>query len=184
MSGAVNLDADEQLAVEFALGILDSSERESVHLRLTNDRKFAKKVSTWEVALAPMAESLPPTAPPPGILDGVLKTIHEKGYSIPGTMTVRSRDGNWREVARGVEVRILWRNLRLNRQSLLLRMAPGAVYEQHHHWGAEECLVLEGDVSFNDFTLEKGDFHLASAGAEHPAATSRGGCLLYLNTNL
>jgi anti-sigma factor ChrR (cupin superfamily) len=62
-----------------------------------------------------------------------------------------------------------------------MRVTPGAVYPAHAHDGDEECLVLEGEVSFGELTLRAGDFHLARKGHRHPQASSPQGCVLYIS---
>ena len=46
----------------------------------------------------------------------------------------------------------------------------------------EYCIVLEGDVSFDDLDLSAGDFHFARQGSSHSIARSRGGALVYLES--
>ncbi len=85
-------------------------------------------------------------------------------------------------MAAGVETKVLWQNAALGRQSVLVRIAPGATYESHHHREDEECMVLAGDLSFGDHLLNAGDYHLARKGGTHPPASSKAGCLLFINT--
>jgi len=79
---------------------------------------------------------------------------------------------------------LLWENRVLRRQSLLVRVAPGAVYESHDHPDDEECYVVEGDLAFGDLQLTAGDYHLAHKGGRHPPARSRAGCLLFITNAL
>jgi anti-sigma factor ChrR (cupin superfamily) len=175
------MDDSERLAMEFALGLLDAEERAAVLSRRATDRHFRQLVAKWQVALAPIATDLPPTQPPAGLFDDILKSIQHSEKSLPGTITVRDFEGAWTEISKGIEVKVLWTNLKLQRQSILVRMAPGAIYEPHDHPGEEECLVLEGDLSFNGLHLTKGDYHLANPDTRHPTASTRTGCLLYVN---
>ena len=65
-------------------------------------------------------------------------------------------------------------------ESYVLRMEAGGSLPSHDHSNLEECLVLEGDVSFGDFALEAGDYHLAAPSFRHEVVTTRGGALMYI----
>jgi anti-sigma factor ChrR (cupin superfamily) len=184
------VDDSERLAMEFVLGLLEGEVRASAISRRATDRQFRQRVAVWQSALAPLAESLPASEPPPGLFGDILDRIHateaQPGKALPrktlpGTITVRALEGGWTEISKGIEVKVLSSNIKLQRQSVLVRMAPGSVYDSHDHPGEEECLVLDGDLSFNGFHLTKGDYHLANSDTIHPPASTRGGCLLYVS---
>ena len=82
----------------------------------------------------------------------------------------------------GVEVRVLFVDRQRQQSTLLVRMAPGAVYPAHAHEGTEECLVLEGDLRFGDHVLLRGDFLRTGPGYQQTTQTTQQGCLLYLTT--
>jgi hypothetical protein len=59
----------------------------------------------------------------------------------------RSDEGAWEQLpVEGVSVRMLYVDRQRRQFTALVRMAPGTVYPEHSHQGAEECLVLEGDL--------------------------------------
>ena len=66
------------------------------------------------------------------------------------------------------------------RVTMLLRLEAGYSYPAHVHRGLEEVYVLEGDLQGPDFSLEKGDYHLAPAGTRHGMQHTINGCLLLL----
>ena len=61
------LEGDDLLAAEYALGVLDGDVRAAVQARLVQDVVFAARVDAWNDKLAPLAESLEPTAPPASV---------------------------------------------------------------------------------------------------------------------
>lgn len=56
--------ADDVLAGEYALGVLDAESRVQAEARIAHDREFAHAVAQWSRRLAPMAEKIAPVAPP------------------------------------------------------------------------------------------------------------------------
>jgi anti-sigma-K factor RskA len=54
----------ERLAAEFALGTLRGRARERMRRWLREDPELAREVERWEARFAPLAEALPPVAPP------------------------------------------------------------------------------------------------------------------------
>ncbi len=171
---------DESLAAEFALGTLDAAERGRLRDAMSRDPGLDRLVQSWEARLAPLSDALPAVEPPADLLPRIESRIF--GAAMPGTVPLRAAEGTWQPMAAGVEAKILWQNAALGRQSLLIRVGPGATYESHHHADDEECLVLEGDLSFADHHLQAGDYHLARKGGTHPPASSKAGCLLYIST--
>jgi hypothetical protein len=60
----------------------------------------------------------------------------------------------------------------------IYRMAPGAQSTPHRHGGAEEFLILEGELIDNDGTVyRQGDVVWLAGGTEHTSFT-RTGCLI------
>lgn len=61
----------ERLAAEYALGTLRGRARERLRRWLRDDAELAREVAAWEGRLAPMAEAIPPVAPPPRLWQGI-----------------------------------------------------------------------------------------------------------------
>ena len=166
-----------------ALGVLDEEPGATVS-RDGADPAFAAEIARWEMRLAGLARAVPQEAPSSEAFAAVLRTIRgpePRQDQSGGTVTVRAEEGRWREMAPGVAVKLLWLDRSSRRRAVLMRVAPGAVYPSHAHDGDEECLVLEGEVSFGELTLRAGDFHLARKGHRHPPAASPQGCVLYIS---
>lgn len=101
------------------------------------------------------------------------------------TFVLRREDGTWEAAGvPGVSVRRLFVDRGRNQMTALIRMAAGASYPSHHHAGAEECLVLEGDLWVGDMLLEAGDYQRMPPGSRHGVQSTRGGCLLLITSSL
>jgi anti-sigma factor ChrR (cupin superfamily) len=77
-------------------------------------------------------------------------------------------------------VKRLFADTRRDSVTMLIRMAPGTEYPAHRHGGAEECLVLEGDIQVGDLSLRAGDYHCAQLDSVHDVTRTTGGCLLLI----
>lgn len=101
---------------------------------------------------------------------------------LPGSggnpITLRADEGEWRDIAPGVQTKFLWRGA--DAQSMLLRLHPGARVAAHAHPVDEECLMLDGEAFFGDTLLRAGDYQLAPAGTQHSDVMSDVGALLYV----
>ena len=93
-------------------------------------------------------------------------------------ITVRSRDGDWRDVKSGVRAKTLWDGSHGN--SILIEMQPGASLPVHRHASLEEGIVLAGGFQLDGQELGPGDYHRSHAGSRHGRITSRQGVLAYL----
>ena len=62
----------------------------------------------------------------------------------------------------------------------LIRMMPGSHYPSHRHAAVEHCLVIEGDIVFEDHTLFAGDYSAGGQDWDHTSATTKNGCLLFV----
>ena len=63
--------SDDDLAAEYALGVLDGELRREVADRVGRDAAFARLVAAWEVRLAGMNEGFDEVAPPPGVKSAI-----------------------------------------------------------------------------------------------------------------
>ncbi len=60
-------DDIEATAGEYVLGVLDLAEMRAVRVRARTEPALAAAIVGWEIRLAPLAEAVPPRAPPPGL---------------------------------------------------------------------------------------------------------------------
>lgn len=127
-------------------------------------------------------EALTPIRPPAGLRGKVLNRIHREAPA-EGLRTVRADEG-WTQFMPGVEIKMLYRDEASQARSFLARLRPGVTLPAHEHGAAEECLVLEGEITQGDVTIRAGDYHLALKGARHGAMTTRTGALLFLRAGM
>lgn len=178
---------EDILAAEYALGLLRGDARAEFAARLETDGGLRASVEYWQRTLAgpDAAEQGGDEAPPPaGMFDAILARIDAEGLQLPGTRTRRSEDAIWREIAPGVLSRVLHVDRANNRQSLLIRMSPGADYKAHAHDVEETTYVVEGDLAFGDLELGAGDYHIAAAETHHPPGRTARGCVVLVTTSL
>lgn len=67
--------------------------------------------------------------------------------------------------------------------SWLLKLLPGGHLPEHDHAdGAEECMVLEGQLSINGDVFGCGDYQIAHPGSVHYEVSSQDGALVFLKS--
>jgi quercetin dioxygenase-like cupin family protein len=101
-----------------------------------------------------------------------------------GTITVRADERGWIAVTPLIDIKVLYRDIQQNAQTMLWRVQPGASVPPHYHHLTEECLVLEGEIKVGDHTVRQGDMHIALAGHTHPMLESPTGALLLLRAEI
>jgi len=67
----------------------------------------------------------------------------------------------------GIRMKVLALNKARGYATLLLDVAPGTHFPQHHHGGAEECFVVSGSIFTCGRRLGPGDFVHADADTDH-----------------
>jgi anti-sigma factor ChrR (cupin superfamily) len=78
----------------------------------------------------------------------------------------------------GVEVKVLMEDPDTGLQTVLTRMAPGAVLTDHMHVAVEQTWVLEGRLVDHEGTATQGNFVWRPAGSRHVASAPDGALLL------
>jgi anti-sigma factor ChrR (cupin superfamily) len=97
---------------------------------------------------------------------------------------VRADEGAWQKTPfPGVEIRNLFVDKVTGTVTSLLRAAVGAVYPAHRHGGMEHVYVIDGDLIFDDHTLETGDYEVSRGSTEHSSITTKTGCLALIIHN-
>jgi len=114
-----------------------------------------------------------------GILD---KIKQEKSCESEGFFTQREKQGEWINAMPGAQYKILHddKSDLEGVISYLIKLEAGTEIEGHHHPFDEECLMLEGDLTLGDLTLNKGDFHFAAAGLNHGQVSTKNGCIAFI----
>jgi anti-sigma factor ChrR (cupin superfamily) len=98
----------------------------------------------------------------------------------PGLIFVHAGEGEWLEVLPGIFAKILKQDIVNKKITAIVRMAPGARYEDHRHSETEELLVLEGSCYSGGRLLRKGDYHRAEPGSYHYDIRTEEGSLMLL----
>ena len=78
----------------------------------------------------------------------------------------------------GVEIKVLMEDPETGLQTVLSRMAPGAVLTDHMHVDIEQTWVLEGSLVDHEGEAKAGTFVCRPAGSRHTASAPNGAVLL------
>jgi len=110
------------------------------------------------------------------------KAKQEKEASSKGFETLLAHEGEWIEAMPGAQFKILHDdgNGLDGLLSYLIKLEPGFTMEGHNHPFDEECLMLEGDLTLGEHTLNKGDFHFANEGVHHGNLSTINGCTAFI----
>ena len=89
----------------------------------------------------------------------------------------------WKQVAPGIECKLLARDDKHHRISMAVRLAPGAEYPPHQHAGIEELHLLDGELWIDERKLYPGDYNRAEPGTGDKRVWSETGCTCVLITS-
>lgn len=129
--------------------------------------------------LAENLKSVPPSPAMQGSLEKRLLTrVQESIAKHAGLLTVRSRDGSWRDLIAGIRYKPLWQSPQGN--SVLVEFAPSSALPVHRHIYLEEGIVLSGGLQLDGLELGQFDYHVSPAGSQHGRIRSEQGALAYL----
>ncbi len=115
--------------------------------------------------------------------DNVMRKIKQEPRSKQdGLSTLLAKEGEWIEAMPGAQFKVLHDdgNGLDGLLSYLIKLEPGVEMKGHDHPFDEECLMLEGDLTLGDITLNKGDFHYARAGVTHGHVSTKNGCMAFI----
>lgn len=98
------------------------------------------------------------------MIDSELKAKEHEPLSF-----VYANEGEWFPHPLAAQIKVKLLSIEQNRgyATILIEVPPGVRYPEHHHHGAEECYVLEGDLHVAGKVLGPGDFHHADADSDH-----------------
>ena len=151
----------------------------------TTSTKYDEALDEQTLQLLSDAPAVLNTAPEQAqaLRDRVMQRIDDDiSDAAQSFLTVRNHDGAWIEIAPKIKKKILFINTKTSTESYLLKAEPGAEAPSHIHEYDEHCLVLEGELTFDNIHLQAGDYHFAPAGSEHSIAHTNVGALVYIQT--
>lgn len=100
------LTPDQNLAAEYALGLLEGEELLMARGRLAREPEFANEVAFWEQRLAPMMDEVGGAEPSPELLQRIMdETREEPGNSV--VVSLQRKVQLWQRVAAGSAVAAL-----------------------------------------------------------------------------
>ena len=87
------------LAAEYALGVLDLAERRETEARRRNEPALDAAITRWERRLAPLAEALPPVAPPENLWPRIESALPAPPVVVDLVEILRQRGRRWKAAA-------------------------------------------------------------------------------------
>jgi quercetin dioxygenase-like cupin family protein len=121
-----------------------------------------------EIVAMALAELAPSAAPRPAVRGQLMARLGVGAPEAAGFVFRMALDDDWLpHPVPGIRMKVLGMNRRAGYATLLLDVAPGTRFPEHHHDGDEECYVLSGSVNTLGRRLGPGDFLHANAGTHH-----------------
>lgn len=90
-----------ELAAEYALGVLDGEELARARALAAADRQFADEVAEWSGRLAPLLDEVEPVDPPARLLAAIEQRLGERQDPADNVVYLRRRMNVWRGFAVG-----------------------------------------------------------------------------------
>lgn len=172
----------------YALGALSEEERETFEEFVAEGHIDMQEVRSHLESFTAVCEEVAETMPSPrkALKEKILNAaLGDAAPSAPRQMFVHAHEGEWKDVGiPGISLKILYTDPKINRTTVLVRIAAGAAYPMHRHVGVEECLVVEGDLVVDGTTLLAGDFTVSFPDKIHLDTHSEAGCLLLISSPL
>jgi len=175
---------NEARAAEYVLGTLEGEERRHFIDALVQDAQLQALVTEWEQLLQGLEQMGAMVAPSAELWQKIEAALGGADTGLFKSVTLRADEGEWEQLADGIEKKILFFDKAARSESYLMRIAPGTRLPSHDHSSAEECLVIEGTFDIGDIHLKVGDYHAIDAGTTHPDAYSEHGAVIYVRGEL
>jgi anti-sigma factor ChrR (cupin superfamily) len=164
-------DEIRELASTYALGLLETPETDAFERHFAVCSVCQSEVKAFQEVAAELAHTVPEVRPAPRVRQELLARL------APPHVLVRAGEGAWKTPFPGVEIRQLFVDKVTGAVTSMLRAAAGAVYPAHQHGGMEHVYVIDGDLIFDDHTLETGDYEVSAGATGHSSITTKTGCL-------
>jgi anti-sigma factor ChrR (cupin superfamily) len=183
-----NSGSKKELAALYALGTLDPLEREEAEqLLLTEDPEFVGEYEAYSEIMADLAllAPVPGRKPPPRDRVMTRAVPPPPAAPLPHGLAALVSTGSvpWKQgTIPGVSSKRLFQDSEGN-VTWLVKLEPGATYPRHRHTAYEHCLVLEGEVQFDQYVLRTGDYEVANPDTDHSSFFSPNGAVLFIIAN-
>jgi anti-sigma factor ChrR (cupin superfamily) len=166
-------DDDRERATLWALDRLDADEARAFAAHLAEGCAACRdEVDGLTAVTRDLALAAPPVTPPSSVRARVVRAASFR--------FVLDLEGEWIDIAAGVQQKTLAAGGGGVSQTYLIRMAPGARVPRHEHAAVEHCYVVDGDLHIAGRHVGRGDYHRAAAGTAHEAPWSERGCVLLI----
>lgn len=128
-----------------------------------------------------MVQLLEPVTPPAGLKQRLMERAAAAAPAPPGFSFRLAVEDDWLpHPVPGIRMKVLSMNRQKGIATLLLDVAPGAVFPPHHHGTDEECYVISGSLIACGRRIGPGDFHHADGGSDHGELRTEEGCQVLL----
>ncbi len=188
MKNKNDIEGFEENAILNSLGLLsgeyETAFNKSLKVADSESKKLIKKYNNLTSLVAgAFLISGKDTFPSPDIKDKIMEKIYNSdSKNKNGFEFVLGKTDDWMQhpEIEGIKIKRLAYNEDKGYLMILMKAAAGTEYPAHHHNGAEECYVLEGDLFVEGKYLGPGDFHHAEGDSDHDPLRTRNGCTLLL----
>jgi anti-sigma factor ChrR (cupin superfamily) len=173
-----------ELAAAFSSGEITPAERAELLAKLAVALPTEKKEAAEIIDTAALlSSSIAPEVPSPALKTKIFERIQKtnQAASAPLTFLSQAAESDWQPMkVPGAYVKLLSLNRERGYAVALGKLDRNTSYPAHVHKGAEDVLVLTGDLSIGQTRLEAGDFHHAEAGSRHDINHSENGCTILI----
>ena len=183
-----DLDRLRERAALYAFGALSADDARAFADAVAVDDPVARReLDDFRSVVAQLAYAAPMRHAAPSLRARLLERIAAEEVPVReagGIRFVRGAQLGWEPGSvPGVEVKRLSADAARRRVTLLVRMAPDAVYPAHRHADVEELYLLEGDVLVNGVLMRAGDYCRAGEATVHDTIRTPTGCVFIVTAS-
>ncbi|MBC7928855.1 MAG: cupin domain-containing protein [Bryobacteraceae bacterium] len=174
------IEIEEQASL-YALGLLDAQTASALDtLVKAGCPQVAAALERAGSAVLALSIGAEPVAPPQQLRKRLVERI--AASATPNPVSILKSDAfDWQPAGMpGVWEAIVFRDTRNGLETSLVKMEPGSRVTPHSHSQVEQCLVLEGDVTWGGEQCKTGDFLVGPGGRWLPEMSTVGGNLLLI----
>ena len=186
----------EQLAeklTSYVLGLLTNQERLTIESHLAEGCAVClDELARCGQAMAELANTVWET-PAAALRQRLKEEIHPKEaplhpaspviFDEDGLSVLRTSEMEWKLVAKGLSVKVLFDDSARNMTTTIVRLDPETFYPAHQHKGIEEVFILQGELRVEGVQLRAGDFCLSQPDTVHQGSYSKSGCTMVVKSS-